>query len=154
MIIDFEIIEGDQKGKVVGGFASWKKLTKQTKLYKWATKLGARVPVMVGETFNPDDLVGKTGRILTTQIQKIDRDGKPFYQSIVKDVLSAESTSALPSSPEVKTKAEKMELLKQFIGKSLTIDDLHAIGFSDAEIDSLKTMGYIFEPKSGELRLI
>jgi len=162
LIIDFEITDGPHKGKIVAGFASWRKLTKKTKLYKWATNLNAPVPTEIGEPFNPDNLIGKTGRILTMQVQRIDREGKPFWQSIVKDVLGAEgaapSSSEKPITPEIQKKVEerqnKMELLKQFEGKSFTEEDLKKLGFSDAEIDSLRTMGYIYEPKPGELRLV
>jgi len=152
LIIDFEITEGEHAGKIIGGFASWKKVTKKTKLYKWAVKLGAKVPTVIGETFDPDNLIGKEGRILTMQIQKIDRDGKPFFQSIVKDVLGAEGTPAPSSQQQPMT--DKFSLLKQFQGKTFTEEDLHSVGFSDSEIQFLKSMGYIYEPKPGELKLI
>ncbi len=163
LIIDFEIIEGPHKGKVIGGFASWKKITKKTKLYRWATNLKAPVPTEIGQTFNPDNLIGKEGRILTTQTQKVDRDGKPFWQSIVKDVLGAEGGSApQPSTqnpqqvqnPQPQKPQNKFDMLKQFTGKDFTIKDLLNLGFTEQEIDSLRTMGYIFEPKAGVLRLV
>ncbi len=84
LIIDFEFMEGPQKGKVIGGFASWEKITKKTKLYRWAANLGAPIPTEVGQVFNPDALIGKEGRILTSQVQKNDRKGKPFWRPQVK----------------------------------------------------------------------
>lgn len=156
IILDFEILDGSHKGKVIGGFASWKKITKKTKLYRWAVNLKAPVPTEIGQSFNSDGLIGKVGRILTMQVQRVDREGKPFWQSIVKDVLAAEgSMPSLPSSPApMETQQNKFDRLKQFAGKEFVASDLVNIGFNQNEIDALKTMGYIYEPRSGILKLV
>ena len=173
LIIDFEILDGEHKGKVIGGFASWQKITKKTKLYRWASNLNAPVPTQVGEVFNPEGLIGKTGKILTAQIEKVDNQGKKYWQSIVKDVLRAEGSSAPTPSQQTQTTQNtetqtqtqatqsaseekpqnKFDILKQFKGKEFTAEDLTKAGFSETEIDSLNTMGYIFEVSPGKFKL-
>jgi len=178
LIIDFEIIAGSETGKVIGGFASLKKLTKKTKLWRWAKNLGAPVPEVIGQTFNPNSLIGKVGRILTQQMQRVDNQGRPFLNSTVKDVLGPEGSgqpssqtivqpqptlppdstgTPLPPQPIViakqQTTANKMELLRNLQGKDFTQENLQTLGFNLQEIEFLRNFGYIYEPRQGIFRL-
>lgn len=169
LIIDFEILTGPHAGVVIGGFASLRKLTKKTKLWRWAKNLGAPVPEQVGQTFNPDSLVGKIGRILTQQVPRTDANGKPFVNSSVKDVLSPEgaptgqpssqpavniTTPTVPQPTQPQTPSNKMQLLQQFQGQEFTEIALLNLGFKPEEIQFLRTHGYIYEPVAGKLRLV
>lgn len=90
LVITFTISKGDQEGKNIDGISNLTKMTKKTKLYRWAQALGCKVPELPGESFDPNELNGMEGRILTGQREKTDQEGKKFFQSYVKDILPKE----------------------------------------------------------------
>ena len=90
LAIVFEILDGPEKGKCPEGVVNLKKMTKKAKLYRWAKALKCPIPENVGESFDPNTLMGCEGRILTSQREKEDNESKKYFQSFVKDILPKE----------------------------------------------------------------
>ena len=85
VVVEFEIEEGDSKGKIISSVWS-NKMTKNTKLGAYVTLAEGR-ELKPGETVDFDKYNGMRFRVATITIEKADNTGTMRKRSIVEKIL-------------------------------------------------------------------
>ena len=91
-IITFEIIKGEKKGTILTYLANCEKVTPNTKLGRMVKALG--VEINIDDSIEPDTLLEKTCRILTTTKKQARDDGTTYEDSKVSQVLPTKEVAA------------------------------------------------------------